>query len=75
MASSAKSVIVTGAASGIGLAMSVALLTEGHDVTAVEFRVVNPHSQLIFTMADDEGNEAERITARIQANSPRCRDM
>ena len=29
------------------------------DVTAVEFRVVNPHSQLIFTMPDEDGNEAE----------------
>ena len=29
------------------------------DVTAVEFRVVNPHSQLIFTMADEDGNDAE----------------
>jgi hypothetical protein len=29
------------------------------DVTAVEFRVVNPHSQLVFTMADENGNEVE----------------
>jgi hypothetical protein len=29
------------------------------DVTAVEFRVVNPHSQLIFTMVDEDGNEVE----------------
>ncbi|HEY5622161.1 MAG TPA: DUF6152 family protein [Gammaproteobacteria bacterium] len=29
------------------------------DVTAVEFRVVNPHSQLVFTMADESGNEVE----------------
>src|ERR1700682_3863203 len=31
-----KSVIVTGAASGMGLAMTMALLTAGHDVTAVD---------------------------------------
>src|ERR1700682_2194047 len=31
-----KAVIVTGAASGMGLAMTVALLTSGHDVTAVD---------------------------------------
>ena len=36
MASSNKAVIVTGAASGIGLAMAVALLTNGHDVTATD---------------------------------------
>ncbi|MBT6277806.1 MAG: SDR family oxidoreductase [Chromatiales bacterium] len=36
MASNEKAIIVTGAASGIGLAMSIALLTEGHDVTAVD---------------------------------------
>lgn len=29
------------------------------DVTAVEFKVVNPHSQLIFTMADEDGNDVE----------------
>lgn len=29
------------------------------DVTAVEFRVVNPHSQLVFTMADEDGDEVE----------------
>jgi len=31
-----KAVIVTGAASGIGLAMTIGLLTAGHDVTAVD---------------------------------------
>jgi len=36
MASDNKAVIVTGAASGMGLAMTVALLTNGHDVTAVD---------------------------------------
>jgi NAD(P)-dependent dehydrogenase (short-subunit alcohol dehydrogenase family) len=36
MANDNQSVIVTGAASGIGLAMSIALLTAGHDVTAVD---------------------------------------
>ena len=36
MASDNKSVIVTGAASGIGLAMTQGLLTAGHDVTAVD---------------------------------------
>lgn len=29
------------------------------DVTAVDFKVVNPHSQLIFTMADEDGNDVE----------------
>ena len=36
MASDNKAVIVTGAASGIGLAMTLGLLTAGHDVTAVD---------------------------------------
>ena len=36
MASNNKAVIVTGAASGIGLAMTLGLLTAGHDVTAVD---------------------------------------
>jgi NAD(P)-dependent dehydrogenase (short-subunit alcohol dehydrogenase family) len=36
MASDNKAVIVTGAASGIGLAMTIGLLTAGHDVTAVD---------------------------------------
>ena len=31
-----QSVIVTGAASGMGLAMTIALLTHGHDVTAAD---------------------------------------
>ena len=31
-----KAIIVTGAASGIGLAMTIGLLTAGHDVTAVD---------------------------------------
>ena len=36
MATDNKAVIVTGAASGMGLAMTIALLTNGHDVTAVD---------------------------------------
>src|SRR6266446_4718766 len=36
MASANKAVIVTGAASGIGLAMTMGLITAGHDVTAVD---------------------------------------
>ena len=36
MSTSPKSVIVTGAASGIGLAMTLGLLKEGHNVTAVD---------------------------------------
>jgi NAD(P)-dependent dehydrogenase (short-subunit alcohol dehydrogenase family) len=36
MPSNNKAVIVTGAASGIGLAMTLGLLTAGHDVTAVD---------------------------------------
>ena len=36
MASDNKAVIVTGAASGMGLSMTVALLTAGHDVTAAD---------------------------------------
>jgi len=36
MSTDNKSVIVTGAASGIGLAMTIALLTAGHDVTAAD---------------------------------------
>ena len=29
------------------------------DVTAVSFRVVNPHSQLVFMAKDEQGNEVE----------------
>src|SRR5262245_47508653 len=36
MASANKTGIVTGAASGIGLAMTMGLITAGHDVTAVD---------------------------------------
>ena len=36
MASDSKAVIVTGAASGIGLAITMGLLSAGHDVTAVD---------------------------------------
>ena len=36
MASNNKAVIVTGAASGIGLAMTMGLIEAGHDVTAVD---------------------------------------
>ena len=36
MATDNQAVIVTGAASGMGLAMTIALLTSGHDVTAVD---------------------------------------
>jgi NAD(P)-dependent dehydrogenase (short-subunit alcohol dehydrogenase family) len=36
MAFDNQAVIVTGAASGMGLAMTIALLTSGHDVTAVD---------------------------------------
>ena len=36
MTSNPKAVIVTGAASGIGLAMTMGLVTSGHDVTAVD---------------------------------------
>jgi NAD(P)-dependent dehydrogenase (short-subunit alcohol dehydrogenase family) len=36
MASTSKAVIVTGAASGIGLAMTMGLIEAGHDVTAVD---------------------------------------
>lgn len=36
MASDNQSVIVTGAASGMGLSMTLALLTNGHDVTAAD---------------------------------------
>ena len=36
MASKNNAVIVTGAASGIGLAMTMGLIKAGHDVTAVD---------------------------------------
>ena len=36
MAQENKAIIVTGAASGMGLSMTIALLTTGHDVTAVD---------------------------------------
>ena len=38
MASNNKAVIVTGAASGIGLAMTMGLINTGHDVTARQLR-------------------------------------
>ena len=34
-------------------------MIEFTDVTAVSFKVVNPHSQLIFTAKDEQGNEVE----------------
>ena len=38
------------------------------DVTAVSFTAVNPHGRLIYTMADEEGNEKEWI-AELPANN------
>ena len=38
------------------------------DVTAVSFTAANPHGRLIYTMADDEGNEREWV-AELPANN------
>ena len=38
------------------------------NVTAVAFRVVNPHSQLVFLATDDQGNEVEWTAGILSAN-------
>ena len=38
------------------------------NVTAVEFKVVNPHSQLVFSVTDDQGNEAEWSAGALSAS-------
>lgn len=38
------------------------------DVTAVSFTAANPHGRLIYTMADEQGNEMEWI-AELPANN------
>ena len=38
------------------------------DVTAVSFKIVNPHSQLVFTAEDDEGNEVEWTAGVMSAS-------
>ena len=38
------------------------------NVTAVAFRVVNPHSQLVFLATDDQGNEVEWTAGIHSAN-------
>ncbi len=34
-------------------------VVELEDVTAVSFKIVNPHSQLVFMAKDEQGNEVE----------------
>jgi hypothetical protein len=38
------------------------------DVTAVEFKVANPHSQLVFSVADEQGNEEEWSAGALSAS-------
>ncbi|MCY4608765.1 MAG: DUF6152 family protein [bacterium] len=38
------------------------------NVTAVSFKVVNPHSQLIFVSEDDQGNEVEWTAGVMSAS-------
>ncbi len=38
------------------------------DVTAVSFTAVNPHGRLVYTMADEDGNEKEWV-AELPANN------
>ena len=58
MPSTNQSVIVTGAASGIGLAMTLGLLTAGHDVTAVD-----RNATALSTLE----NQAEKLKGKVQA--------
>ncbi len=41
------------------------------NVTVVQFRVANPHGKLIYTVTDDEGNEAEWNAELPSANFTR----
>jgi len=41
---------------------------EHKDVTAVTFSVVNPHSQLVFVVTDDQGNEVEWTAGALSAS-------
>ena len=63
MASDNKAVIVTGAASGIGLAMTMGLLTAGHDVTAVD-RNAGALAELAKQAVDLEG-AVETVTTDL----------
>jgi len=38
------------------------------DVTAVSFKVVNPHSQLVFLVTDEQGKQAEWKAGILSAN-------
>lgn len=63
MAATNKSVIVTGAASGIGLAMTMGLITAGHDVTAVD-RNASTLADLAKSAAGLKGS-VETVTADL----------
>ncbi len=41
---------------------------ELRDVTAVSFKVVNPHSQLVFAAADEQGNRVEWTAGAMSAS-------
>lgn len=43
-------------------------MIEHQDVTAVKFSVVNPHSQLVFLVTDDQGNEVEWTAGALGAS-------
>lgn len=43
-------------------------MIEHKNVTAVSFSVVNPHSQLVFLVSDDQGNEVEWTAGALGAS-------
>jgi hypothetical protein len=43
-------------------------LIEFSNVTAVTFKVVNPHSQLVFLVTDDQGNQVEWTAGAMSAS-------
>ena len=43
-------------------------LIEFSNVTAVTFKVVNPHSQLVFLVTDDQGNQVEWTAGVMSAS-------
>ncbi len=64
MAAANKAVIVTGAASGIGLAMTMGLIAAGHDVTAVD-RNAAALTELGKQAARLNGGSVETVTADL----------
>lgn len=46
-----------------------------HDATVIEYVIVNPHGQLVYSIADEVGNEQEWSAELISANNLRRRGL